>query len=379
MGVKGMASLAAGLQLARRGFDTSSEAATGMQRLMEGLTSRKAMARLKELGIAVTGDDGQLRSLPDLMRDIAANEKAMKVGGLNSIFESAPARMAFEQIMKTRGEWEDLTAATMNANDVQEDFVKRSQSDSFKLQKFWNDFKVSVRAAFVVVVDAFAWLTGHAEGVGVAVAALALAFMALKAEAVVAGMATAAAWLAALAPILGLALLIGAAILVIEDLYSWITGGESVFKDAFSEWGRLFDAHVKKPIGRMIDWLMAKIDALTEKFKTPLRMAKGAIGAVLPGGVGGGVAGLDGIKGIIARRDAELAASAAGGTAFMTPEPRVMAGMERPRGSTTINAPMTVNIPPGANAEEIAALVQKSVTATMEGVARDMETVGRVP
>lgn len=63
---------------------------------------------------------------------------------------------------------------------------------------------------------------------------------ALGATAAVAGARTAASWAAAAAPFVGLAVVVGAAILVFEDLWVAVEGGESVIGDvaeAFEAWG----------------------------------------------------------------------------------------------------------------------------------------------
>ncbi len=68
-----------------------------------------------------------------------------------------------------------------------------------------------------------------------ALAALGVAMLIFKAKAIAAAIASAAAWIAATAPIILYAAAIAAAILIIEDLYFWVTGkGSSMFEEMYN-------------------------------------------------------------------------------------------------------------------------------------------------
>jgi hypothetical protein len=112
----------------------------------------------------------------------------------------------------------------------------------------------------------------------------------------VAGVKAAAGWALAAAPILAIAALIGLVILVVEDLYYWLTGGESFIGKLWAKWtafiddwttpktddpwwlklvkffiyavhnlGTIWDGVVEywaEVLGSFFDWIEAKIDAV---------------------------------------------------------------------------------------------------------------------
>lgn len=101
-----------------------------------------------------------------------------------------------------------------------------------------------VGTAVGFVIDVFVFLSNHIEAVIVALGSLGLALMIYQAKAIWAGIRSAAAWALSVAPLLLLAALIAAVILIIEDLYTFFDGGDSVF-------GRFY-ASVKEWIGEKV-------------------------------------------------------------------------------------------------------------------------------
>jgi hypothetical protein len=103
---------------------------------------------------------------------------------------------------------------------------------------------------------------------GMILGGLGAAFLILKAKAVGAAIASGAAWALSLLPIVLLAALIAAVILVVEDLWQWFTGGESVLKDlrtwfvdAFVGWIEAAERELRV----FISWVTDKIDDLADK------------------------------------------------------------------------------------------------------------------
>jgi hypothetical protein len=90
-----------------------------------------------------------------------------------------------------------------------------------------------------IVVGALQWFGEH---IGVTVAllsSLGAALLIFQRASVMAAMKSAAAWALSLLPFILLAAAIFAVILIVQDLWSWITGGDSVIKDlwqAFKTW-----------------------------------------------------------------------------------------------------------------------------------------------
>jgi len=83
------------------------------------------------------------------------------------------------------------------------------------------------------LVTALEWLGKHLGLVTLAVGSLVIALLVLKTASIRAALASAVAWATSMAPIIAWGAAIAAVILIIEDLYHWINGGESVFRDMY--------------------------------------------------------------------------------------------------------------------------------------------------
>jgi hypothetical protein len=114
------------------------------------------------------------------------------------------------------------------------------------------------------------WMGRHIDLVGVAVVALAGAMLYFKAASIGAAIASGAAWALANLPIILMAVLIGAVILIVEDLYQALTGGKSVLKDLYNAaieylgWGDIAGG-IKAAFTAVFDFLTAKVNWLIEK------------------------------------------------------------------------------------------------------------------
>lgn len=117
----------------------------------------------------------------------------------------------------------------------------------------------------------------------------------LAAQGVKAGYAMMTAWIKALAPLLLMALAVLAVILVIEDLYTWWEGGESVIakfyyavKDYIADGlTALWDNTIGYLIGvfkKFVDWVLGKIEWLWDKIKAVGRAIKEFAGIGGPAG-----------------------------------------------------------------------------------------------
>lgn len=138
--------------------------------------------------------------------------------------------------------------------------------------------------ALGVVIDVFQFFADH---LGLAVtAALALggAMLILKADSVAAALASAAAWVLALLPFLLLAAALAAVILIVQDLWSWMNGGDSVLKDlynSFTTWlgetaiGRVLGG-IKAAFAATFDWIAEKIQWAWNKIKAVVEWFQGS-------------------------------------------------------------------------------------------------------
>lgn len=241
-GVEGLAKLGAAFQIARRGFGSAAETATGLKALMGSIVQNAA--RFEKAGIKVFDKDAAtgaktLKSIDDIMTSIGESKLVDDPSKLVAAFGSSEAYATFLQLSKTRGEWEQMTQATLSANDVAEDFAKRQRSDSAKVLKAWNTVRNGLERVFGHVVRGLAWLTDNIGLVTVAVGSLLAAVLILKAGMIGSAIASAAAWIAASLPLVLIAAGVAALILIIEDLWRAFTGGKSVFKDLYlaaKEW-----------------------------------------------------------------------------------------------------------------------------------------------
>lgn len=103
--------------------------------------------------------------------------------------------------------------------------------------------------------------------------ALGVEFLILKAKAIGAAIASAAAWVLAALPFVAIALAIAAVALALEDLYQWATGGKSVFGALYEE----FDKFLRRWTTTPSDWwIVQKIkDAMSWMYKINDQMQAG--------------------------------------------------------------------------------------------------------
>ncbi|TXH58194.1 MAG: hypothetical protein E6Q97_02800 [Desulfurellales bacterium] len=87
--------------------------------------------------------------------------------------------------------------------------------------------------AFTTIIEIGGWVADNFDGIAVAIGAMTAATLIYQGVAIPAALKSAAAWFAAAAPFLLVAAKIALIGLAVEDLYQWITGGESVFKDMY--------------------------------------------------------------------------------------------------------------------------------------------------
>jgi hypothetical protein len=96
---------------------------------------------------------------------------------------------------------------------------------------------VSAVVAFTKAV-ALAWEIGtklyqHWKLVLILMGSMKVAFMLMGAASIKAALASAVSWAASILPIIALGVAIAAVVLIVQDLWSWFNGGESVFKNLY--------------------------------------------------------------------------------------------------------------------------------------------------
>lgn len=103
-----------------------------------------------------------------------------------------------------------------------------------KLQSVFRLLAVGIKVfakAIGVVITVLDFMGRHLDVVAVAVLALVTAIGLFKMASIAAAIQSGIAWALSVLPILLLAAAIAAVILIVEDLYQWFTGGDSVLKD----------------------------------------------------------------------------------------------------------------------------------------------------
>lgn len=134
------------------------------------------------------------------------------------------------------------------------------------------------------VIDVFQFFADHLGLAVTAVLALAGAMLIFKAESVAAALASAAAWARSLLSFLLLAAVLAAAILIVQDLWSWMNGGDSVIKDlynSFTTWlgetaiGRVLGG-IKAAFAATFDWIASKIQWAWDKIKAVVEWFQGS-------------------------------------------------------------------------------------------------------
>jgi TP901 family phage tail tape measure protein len=144
-GTSGLASLGAALQIARQGFGSAEEAATGLESLMGALI--KNSGKLKKSGVSVYEKDGKtLRNFQTIVEEIKG--KGFTSTQLISLLGRKEAESAFIQLSKIDGAWEDLASSTMGAKDVAEDYAAFQASSAGRMQKAYTDLKNRIAEAF---------------------------------------------------------------------------------------------------------------------------------------------------------------------------------------------------------------------------------------
>lgn len=289
--------------------------------LLEASKGSKEQQKLfRGMGIAVKNADGSLRASEDVIEDLADHFAAMPDGtektalAMKTLGKSGAELIPLlnegsDGIMRMRQEFVDLgaqidteTAKSLEEFGDQQDKVKYAligvRNDAVKallpeLKRLVTQFLAWVKAnrkliqqklksimngiitavkvlatAIGVLVKVVSFFSDNLDVLMVLLGTVAATFVILKWESIKAAVSSAAAWVAATLPIILLAVLIAALILVVEDLWTWFNGGESVFKDLH---GWMVDTFVDAiefwvdGFKSFFNWVMEKVDFVVDK------------------------------------------------------------------------------------------------------------------
>ena len=241
----------------------------------------------REMGVAIKAADGSLRPADQILGDVAEkiaampdgtqktalamrafgrsgaelipllNEGRTGIAALRKEFVDLGGQISEEDVgaLEAFGDEQDKVKVAMGGlrneivlallpslREVVSGFVEWFKANRAIIrQRLETFFRALVATAKLVVtalgqvVSAANWLYERQGLLIVGLAALTTAFVVLRGAAIAAAVKTAVAWATAIAPFLLLTAAIAAVILVIEDLYHWITGGESVLKGFYED------------------------------------------------------------------------------------------------------------------------------------------------
>lgn len=143
-GAAGLAELGSVLQVVRKEFGSTSEAATGTRALIASLT--RGSGKLKKLGIEVFNKDGSKRNFTEIIDEVVA--KGLTEPQLQQILGSDEALRAIGALKTHRALLGDIRAASSDVGAIERDAAIFRESTAGKLQIAMETLKASVADAF---------------------------------------------------------------------------------------------------------------------------------------------------------------------------------------------------------------------------------------
>lgn len=149
--VKGVAEMGAAFQLARQGFRSASEAATGMEALMGAIQMNAK--RFEAVGVKVFDKNPKtgvktLRSFNDIIQAIS-NSKLMKdPTALARAMGSKEAAQTFDMLTRNRALWDQLVQAGLDKGAVDRDNTTYLNSSAGQIDKAMTSLKNTVIGIF---------------------------------------------------------------------------------------------------------------------------------------------------------------------------------------------------------------------------------------
>jgi TP901 family phage tail tape measure protein len=148
-GVQGLADLGAALQLTRQGFGSAAEAATGLESLLGSIVQHAK--KLEKAGVKVFDvKDGvkTLRNLGDIVQAIGQSKLMRDPTALQDALGRKEASQALRMLLKVPGAMDEISASTLKAKDVSEDFFAYHNSTAGRLESLFNTIQNSIAQAF---------------------------------------------------------------------------------------------------------------------------------------------------------------------------------------------------------------------------------------
>lgn len=159
-GAAGLVEMGAALQVIRKGFGSSAEAATGMRSLMVAI-NRNA-EKFRKAGVRIYDKDPKtgkktLRDFSDIVDAIGKSRLARDPTLLTKAFGSDEAKRAYDQLIANRALFDELIAKSSDVGAVNRDAMAYLASPAGRIAKAWEGIKLSLVEAFTPErIDKFA-------------------------------------------------------------------------------------------------------------------------------------------------------------------------------------------------------------------------------
>lgn len=154
--VEGMSELGAMMQVAKQGFGSADEAATGFNGMMTQLNRNQK--KLKKFGVNVVDPKtGKFKNLLQIVRDISTNKKLLKPGALLEALGEEKAVRAMGVLIENLGEIDRIKKESLNSDQVAKDNMAFQASTAGKLARAMETAKNKIAEAFTPErIEAFA-------------------------------------------------------------------------------------------------------------------------------------------------------------------------------------------------------------------------------
>lgn len=150
-GVTGLIDLGSALQAVRKGFGSSSEAATGLQSLMVAITKNAGRFEGKGVNVFTTNSKTgkkELRGLLEIVDDIAKSDLAKDPTKLTKAFGRDEARRAYEQLVNNRDLLDDLRKKSADQGAIARDAMTFQTSTAGRLAIALETLKTKIADVF---------------------------------------------------------------------------------------------------------------------------------------------------------------------------------------------------------------------------------------
>lgn len=150
LGVDGGLQLGAAFQVARKGFGNASEAATGLESLMQSLIRHASTFEHAGVRMFDKHKDGTktLRNLHEIVAAIGNSSLAKDPTKLTKAFGRVEAEATFNQLRRLAPMYDQMIEAGKDSNTVNRDLATYMESSAGRIDAAWNRFKETLASVF---------------------------------------------------------------------------------------------------------------------------------------------------------------------------------------------------------------------------------------